>query len=107
MTKFTVRRDPVSGMYVTLSNNIEDERVTAPPVCGALAAVTLGVTSPQPCCSMEQQLLCADPPPACVWCHAVSRNNLTLAGEERQTLISDTYQPKLLPFVVVDEIAWY
>ena len=54
MSKFTVRRDSASGMavsggnngrtaapptglYVTLSNNIQDDSVTLPPHCGAVA----------------------------------------------------------------------
>lgn len=82
MTKFTIRRDPASGLYVTLSNFIQDDSVTAPPVCGAVsaqAAVAAGSGAPLPCCNMQQQLACAADAPACVWCHANSRNNLTLA----------------------------
>ena len=85
MSKFTIRKDPVSGLYVTLSNNIKDERVTAPPVCGDMpsssssSADRAGAVVPLPCCNMVQQLACAPTAPACVWCHAVSRNNLTLS----------------------------
>ena len=85
MSKFTVRWDPVAAVYVTLSNLITDARVSLPPVCpltaadltaGALAAST---GSALPCCAMQQLTGCPPVAPACLWCRAIGRNNLTLA----------------------------
>lgn len=83
MSKFTVRRDappgggapapPYTGLYVTLSNWVNDESVTFPPSCAALPAPT----GPVPCCGFMES--CYTTAPGCLWCHADARNNLTLA----------------------------
>jgi hypothetical protein len=73
MTKFSVRRDAVTGLFVTLANNVSDASVTLPPSCAALPAPT----GPLPCCGFISA--CTTAPPTCLWCHAVSRNVLTLS----------------------------
>lgn len=82
MSKFTVRRDSTSGLYVTLSNNIEDAGVTAPVSCGPgpLHTTARAASGPLTCCSTEQMQACeSTSEPSCWWCHASGRNNLTLA----------------------------
>jgi hypothetical protein len=82
MSKFTIRQDARSGLYVTLSNYVEDARVTAPVSCAAGPPVSAGAPpgGPLPCCSMDQIRACSSSTtPSCWWCHANGRNNLTLA----------------------------
>ena len=74
MTKFSVRRDNVTGLYVTLSNNVSDESVSSPPACAALPPQD---NTSLPCCGFLET--CVAEAPGCVWCHAVARNVLTLA----------------------------
>jgi hypothetical protein len=76
MTKFTVRRDPVTGVYVTLSNNIVDASVTLPPMCSSFGPVQ----GPLPPCGMGQLIQCEDASKiTCLWTHALARNNLTMS----------------------------
>jgi hypothetical protein len=73
MSKFTVRRDPVTKVYLTLSNQVNDASVTLPPSCGPVSAPAGKVG----CCGFLET--CFTTSPTCLWCHAVSRNNLTLS----------------------------
>jgi hypothetical protein len=75
MTKFTVRRDAVTGLFATLSNNISDDSVSFPPSCAALAPPTKDL----PCCGFLTTCVGGEAAPTCLWCHAVARNVLTLA----------------------------
>lgn len=83
MSKFSIRRDPATGLYVTLSNAVLDARVTAPVVCAdgppPAAAPRSAAAARLPCCSMDQIRACPAAPPSCWWCRANGRNNLTLA----------------------------
>lgn len=78
MSKFDVKRDPVSGLYVTLSNDIQDDSVSLPPTCSY-------VTPPAPprgnlsCCGFIVGCDVGGGTPSCVWCRAGARANLTLA----------------------------
>ena len=75
-----MRRDNAgTQLYVTISNNIDDASVTAPAICGAAASRIDVDAGPQPCCNMNQMIACSGVAPACVWCHAVARNNLTIS----------------------------
>jgi len=83
MSKFTIRRDNVTGLYVTLSNNIVDDRVTAPPMCAPgpsqwTAPVVRVPGGPLPCCSVDTARNCGTEV-TCWWCHSMARNNLTLS----------------------------
>ena len=82
-TKFTVRRDAATGLYVTLSNAVGGARrdsVTLPPACGPVA-LPPGHT-PLPCCGFLRE--CSTAPVAtCLWCHSAARNNLTLVVAPR------------------------
>jgi hypothetical protein len=73
MSKFTVRRDNASGLFVALANNVSDASVSLPPSCAALPAPA----GPLPCCGFISA--CNDAPPSCLWCHAAARNVLTLS----------------------------
>ena len=73
MTKFSVRRDAASGLFVTLANYVADASVSLPPSCAALPAPA----GPLPCCGFLTA--CNDKPPTCLWCHANARNVLTLS----------------------------
>ena len=73
MTKFSVRRDAASGLFVSLTNNITNDSVSLPPSCSALPAPT----GPLPCCGFLTY--CNAAAPTCLWCHAVARNVLTLS----------------------------
>ena len=77
MSKFSVRRDDaVTGLYVTLSNAVADESVTWPPACGPIKGAPAG---PLPCCGFIDSCAATAADLKCVWCHASSRNVLTLA----------------------------
>jgi hypothetical protein len=76
MSKFSIRRHPETGLYVTASNNVVDAGVSVPATCVAPIAPLSGVL---PCCSMGQLYDCMDGTPTCMWCHAAGRNNLTLS----------------------------
>jgi hypothetical protein len=76
MSKFSIRQDNSTGLYVTISNYIQDARVTLPPICGL---ATGAVTGPVSCCGMTQVQSCPIDTPPCMWCHATGRNNLTLS----------------------------
>jgi len=101
-TKFTVRRDAQTGLYVTLSNALDDARrdsVTLPPACGPVALPP--GNPPLPCCGFLRDCATA-PVPTCVWCHSAARNNLTLVVATRaagpwtvvaSVLADDTGQP--------------
>jgi hypothetical protein len=73
MSKFAIRRDNVSGLYVTLSNWVSDSSVTFPPMCGPASMPSAAV----PCCGFMEA--CYTTFPNCLWCHADARNNLTLS----------------------------
>lgn len=83
MSKFTIRRDDATGLFVTLSNNVLDDSVTAPPLCGpgpsgwsgGLVAPPAG---PLKCCSVDTARTCGTAI-SCWWCHSMARNNLTLS----------------------------
>jgi len=79
MSKFSVRRDAATGLFVTLANNVSDDSVSLPPTCAAAAPPPPG---PLPCCGFILTCLGAGAP-ACVWCHAVARNVLTLSVSAR------------------------
>jgi hypothetical protein len=68
---------------VTLSNLVNNSSaalVSAPPTCdGATPPRPALTAAPLPCCSTAQQEACAPAPAACLWCHAISFNVLTLA----------------------------
>jgi hypothetical protein len=76
MSKFTVRRHPGTGLYVTASNDVADAGVSVPATC---VVPTGPIATPAPCCSMGQLYDCFTATPNCLWCHAAGRNNLTLA----------------------------
>ena len=78
MTKFSVRRDAASGLFVSLTNNISDDSVSFPPSCGATAEPS----GPLPCCGFLTTCV-GGGAPTCLWCHAVARNVLTLSVSER------------------------
>jgi hypothetical protein len=73
MTKYSVRRDAVSGLFVSLTNNVSDDSVSLPPSCAAVPAPA----GPLPCCGFLTY--CNNAAPTCLWCHAVARNVLTLS----------------------------
>jgi hypothetical protein len=81
MTKFTIRRDPISQLYVSLVNPIVNQNISLPVVCGLIQEVQYLKTETValPCCSMFQTLACSSTPPKCVWCHSNARNVLSLA----------------------------
>jgi hypothetical protein len=80
MTKFTIRRDPISQLYVSLVNPIVNQNISLPIVCGLIQDVQLKTeTVALPCCSMFQTLECSSTPPKCIWCHSNARNVLSLA----------------------------
>lgn len=79
MSKFSVRWDPVAQLYVTLSNKIDDDRITLPPLCGPTTSTSAAIRdSALPPCNSNQLYQCYEVAP-CLWAHAVSRNNLTLS----------------------------
>jgi hypothetical protein len=80
LSKFSVRRDAASGLFVSLTNNISDESVSLPPTCAEAAPLPPG---PLPCCGFLTTCLSGGGAPACLWCHAVARNVLTLSVSER------------------------
>lgn len=108
MSKFSIRRDPISGLYVTLANAISDARVTAPVLCGdgPQPAILAMPDGPLPCCSMDQIRACPAMLLSCWWCRANGRNNLTLAtspdlynwtiASGPPALADDTGQPQWL-----------
>ena len=77
-TKFTVRRDAQSGLYVTLANTVTDSAaaVTLPPACGPVALPA--DAPPLPCCGFLRDCPTGASEATCLWCHANARNNLTL-----------------------------
>ena len=80
-TKFTVRRDAISGLYVTLANALPAgaNRASLPPACAAVPPPA----GPLPCCGFLGD--CGEAPAAagCLWCHAVARNSLSLCVAPR------------------------
>jgi hypothetical protein len=82
MSKFTIRQDAVTGLFVTLSNNIEDDAVTAPPLCApgpaSWGAPIAPPDRPLGCCSVDTARNCGSTI-GCWWCHSMARNNLTLS----------------------------
>lgn len=85
MSKFSIRQDASSGLYVTLSNMVVDASISGSPTCATTAHVHAGVSwsagtnASLPCCGMQQVLECHSTPLDCWWCHASTRNNLTLS----------------------------
>ena len=90
-TKFTVRRDVQTGLYVSLANNVNVTKlVSEPPTCGIANSTTTTTTTfsgsninssssgMRTCCSTAQEVSCASPI-TCLWCHANARNVLTLS----------------------------
>ena len=75
MSKFSVRKDSSTGVFVTISNNIQDDSISFPPVCGSVLAPTHSVGP----CSMGDLRNCVDGKLSCLWAHGIGRNNLTLA----------------------------
>jgi len=74
-SKFSVKRDAGTGLYVTLATAVpEPAAVTLPPSCGPVALPR----GKLPCCGFLEA--CGGGANAtCVWCHANSRNQLSLA----------------------------
>lgn len=79
MSKFTVRRDAATGLFVALANNVSDDGVSLPPTCAAAAPPPPG---PLPCCGFLTACAGAGAP-SCLWCRAVARNVLTLSVSDR------------------------
>lgn len=78
MSKFTVRYDARSKLYVTLANEVANANVSLPPTCGPVTLPANG--APLPCCGFLEA--CESAPnsvASCVWCHGNSRNTLALA----------------------------
>jgi hypothetical protein len=73
MTKFSVRRDGATGLYVSLTNNVSDPSVSLPPTCGPVAVPSNHL----PCCGF-MPTCAAGGEATCKWCHAQARNVLTL-----------------------------
>lgn len=94
-SKFTVRRDALSGLFVTLATAVpEPAAVTLPPACGPVALPP----GPLPCCGFLEACAAATRNATCVWCHANSRNELRLA------VAKDAAGPWLLgPTVLSDD----
>eukprot|EP00047_Mylnosiga_fluctuans_P005687 m.242067 g.242067 ORF g.242067 m.242067 type:complete len:439 (+) comp13960_c0_seq1:1-1317(+) len=80
MSKFTIRRHAPSGLYVTLSNLVADPAITIPPHCASGTAPSHVL----PACSMAELRTCPDRI-TCLWAHANSRDNLTLAVSQNLT----------------------
>jgi hypothetical protein len=82
-SKFTIRRDNATGVFVTLGNYVDESAplVSEPPTCGtaSLSASGASTATARPCCSISQQEACEPAPANCIWCHANSRNVLSLA----------------------------
>jgi len=87
MSKFSIRRDITSGLYVSLVNNVLNQNITNPVLCATPTAngeMLNSKQSPQqvvalPCCNMFQTLACPSTAESCVWCHSNARNVLSLA----------------------------
>jgi len=83
MSKFSVRKDTVSGLYVSLVNPVVNQNVTSPVLCAPATNGYNGDLHGQnvalPCCNMFQTLACPSSPLACVWCHSNARNVLSLS----------------------------
>ncbi len=81
-SKFSVKRDAGTGLYVTLASAVaEPAAVSLPPACGPVA---LPRGELLPCCGFLEA--CGGgggggggANATCVWCHANSRNQLSLA----------------------------
>lgn len=78
-SKFSVKRDAVTQLYVTLATAVpEPAAVLLPPTCGPVA---LPPGRPLPCCGFLEA--CSAPTEAvnatCVWCQATSRASLSLS----------------------------
>lgn len=80
-SKFSIKRDPASGLYVALvSAVVEPAAVTLPPSCGPVSLRMIGNRSaPLPCCGFLEACNAEPTNATCVWCHANSRNQLSLA----------------------------
>jgi hypothetical protein len=83
-SKFSVKRDAATGLYVTLATWVpEPAAVSLPPSCGPVVLPPGG--APLPCCGFFEACGAAggaNGTPAhasCVWCHANSRNRLSLS----------------------------
>ena len=75
-SKFSVKRDAATGLYVTLATNVaEPAGVTLPPTCGPVALPR----APLPCCGFLDACAAGAGNASCVWCHANNRNQLSLA----------------------------
>ena len=101
MTKFTIRYDPTTKLWVTLANTVTDASIWPNHGCTftkAGGAVGVSSSAPQPCCGATALVTCHD----CLWCRAQSRNLLTLNTSPdlvnwsvRATIMSDDtgFQP--------------
>ena len=101
MTKFTIRYDPTTKLWVTLANTVTDASIWPNPGCTftkAGGAAGVSSSAPQPCCGATALVTCHD----CLWCRAQSRNLLTLNTSPdlvnwsvRATIMSDDtgFQP--------------
>lgn len=80
-TKFSIRRDNETGLYVTLANALPDSanRASLPPACGAVPQPA----APLPCCGFLGSCDEAAAAASCLWCHAVARNSLSLCFAPR------------------------
>lgn len=81
-TKFTVRRDATTGVYLTLANALpaDANRASLPPACAPVPPPAGAL----PCCGFlggctETRNTTA----SCLWCHAVARNRLSLCAAPR------------------------
>ena len=75
-SKFSVKRDARTGLYVTLATNVaEPAGVTLPPACGPVALPRGAL----PCCGFLDACAPGAGNASCVWCHANNRNQLSLA----------------------------
>eukprot|EP01104_Vermistella_antarctica_P014500 TRINITY_DN4564_c0_g1_i1.p1 TRINITY_DN4564_c0_g1~~TRINITY_DN4564_c0_g1_i1.p1 ORF type:complete len:462 (+),score=70.36 TRINITY_DN4564_c0_g1_i1:161-1546(+) len=79
-SKFTVRRDNVTGLYVALTSPGVDNNITMLPSCALGGATENGtfpsITFPAPFCGIAD--LMAPCSPHCVWVHSVQRNILSM-----------------------------
>ena len=73
MSKFTIRFDNVSKLWVTLANTVTDDSIWPQPGC-TFTKPGAATTTPAPCCGATELVTCH----ACAWCRAQSRNLLTL-----------------------------
>lgn len=74
MSKFSIRYDPATKLWLTLSNTVDDASIWPQPGCLFTKRMHESAVANKSCCSPTGLVTCED----CVWCRAVSRNVLTL-----------------------------